>query len=128
MNPKVDSAEELEEKTKDICEVYGQAQELAEQGIKLYATDEGTGMQAKERLNADHLMRKGKPRRVEYEYLRHGTLSLTANFEIATGQVESSTIKQTRTEADFAGHIKQTVENTSEAKEWWFILRSIEHA
>ena len=122
MNPKVDSAEELEEKTKDICEVYGQAQELAEQGIKLYATDECTGIQAKERLNADHLMRKGKPRRVEYEYLRHGTLSLTANFEIATGQIESSTIKQTRTEADFAGHIKQTVENTSEAKEWWFIL------
>jgi hypothetical protein len=122
LNPKVDSAEELEEKTKDICEVYGQAQELAEQGIKLYATDECTGIQAKERLNADHLMRKGKPRRVEYEYLRHGTLSLTANFEIATGQIESSTIKHTRTEADFAGHIKQTVENTSEAKEWWFIL------
>lgn len=66
-------------------------------------------------------MKKGKVRRVEYEYIRHGTLTLIANFEIATGQVESSTIKETRTEADFAGHIKKTVEATPQAKGWWFI-------
>ncbi len=122
MNPKVESAAELEEKTKEICEVYGQAQKLAESGIKLYSTDECTGIQAKERLHADHLMKRGKARRVEYEYIRHGTLSLTANFEIASGRVESSTINQTRTEADFVGHIEKTVENTREAKEWLFIV------
>jgi hypothetical protein len=122
LNPKVESAEELEEKTKEICEIYGQAQELAESGIKLYSTDECTGIQAKERLNADHLMKKGKARRVEYEYIRYGTLSLTANFEIATGQVESPTINETRTETDFVGHIKQTVENTPKAQGWWFIV------
>lgn len=79
MNPKVESAAELEEKTKEICEVYGKAQELAESGIKVYSTDECTGIQAKERLHADHLLKSGKARRVEYEYIRHGTLSLTAN-------------------------------------------------
>ena len=118
----MESAAELEEKTKEICEVYGTAPELAVAGIKLYSTDECTGIQAKERLNADQLMKSGKPRRVEYEYLRHGTLSLIANFEIATGQIESPTIKETRTEADFALHIKETVEKTSEAVGWWFVV------
>ena len=122
MNPKVESAAELEEKTKEICEIYEAAPELAKDGIKIYSTDECTGIQAKERLHADQLMRKGQARRVEYEYIRHGTLSLTANFEIATGQVEWSTINETRTETDFTGHIKETVEKTLEAQEWWFIV------
>ncbi len=122
MNPKVASAAELEAKTKEICEIYAKAKDLAEQGIKLYSTDECTGMQAKERLNADQLMKKGKPKRVEYEYRRHGTLCLTANFEIATGQVESSTISETRTEVDFTEHLKKTVENTPQAIRWWFIV------
>ena len=53
MNPKVESAAELEEQTKEICEIYGEAQALAKEGIKVYSTDECTGIQAKERLNAD---------------------------------------------------------------------------
>lgn len=122
MNPKVASPAELEEKTKEICEVYGKAEELAAKGIKFYSTDECTGIQAKERLHPDQLMKKGKARRVEYEYIRHGTLSLTANFEIATGQVEASSIKETRTEEDFVGHLKKTVEHTPQAKGWWFIV------
>lgn len=122
MNPKVESAAELEEETKKICGVYGQAGELAAAGIKLYSTDECTGMQAKERLYAEHLMKKGKARRVEYEYLRHGTLSLTANFEIASGRIESPTINERRTEADFAEHIERTVEKNAEAVGWWFIV------
>ena len=118
----MESAAELEEKTKEICDIYGKAKELAAQGIKIYSTDECTGIQAKERLNADQLMKKGKPRRVEYEYLRHGTLCLTANFEIATGQIESSSINETRTEPDFTRHLKETVENAAQAKKWWFIV------
>lgn len=122
MNPKVDSAAELEEKTKEICEIYAAAPALAATGIKLYSTDECTGMQAKERLHPDQLMKQGQARRVEYEYIRHGTLCLTANFEIATGQIESPTINETRTEEDFVGHIKQTVENAPKAEQWWFIV------
>jgi DDE superfamily endonuclease len=122
LNPKVEAAEELEEKTKEICEIYEAAPELAKVGIKLYSTDECTGIQAKERLHPAHLMKKGKARRVEYEYIRHGTLSLTANFEIATGQIESPTINETRTEADFVEHLKRTVENTAQATGWWFIV------
>ena len=122
MNPKVESAEELEEKTKEICEIYEAAPELAKAGIKVYSTDECTGMQAKERLHTARPLRAGKARRVEYEYIRHGTLSLIANFEVASGRIETSTINETRTETDFTGHIKQTVENALEAKRWWFIV------
>jgi putative transposase len=118
----VESGEELEEQTKEICEIYEAAPELAEAGIKVYSTDECTGIQAKERLSPAHLMKKGKVRRVEYEYIRHGTLSLTANFEIATGQIESPTIKETRTEADFVEHLERTVRNTAQASGWWFIV------
>jgi len=50
LNPKVESAEELEERTREICEIYEKAAELAKIGIKLYSTDECTGIQAKERL------------------------------------------------------------------------------
>ncbi len=122
MNPKVESAIELEAQTKEICEIYAQAGEVAAAGIKLYSTDECTGRQAKERLNADRSMKKGKVRRIEYEYIRHGTLALIANFEVASGEIESPTINETRTEADFAGHIRKTLEKYPEAGGWWFIV------
>jgi hypothetical protein len=47
---------------------------------------------------------------VEFEYIRHGTQTLIGNFEVATGQVISPTIEETRTEQDFVGHICATVE------------------
>lgn len=122
LNPKVESAEELEVETKVICDVYQEAQQITQAGIKLYSTDECTGIQAKQRLHADHPMKKGRVKRVEYEYIRHGTLSLIANFEIISGRLENSTIGETRTEADFAEHIAKTVEKEAEAAGWWFIV------
>ena len=118
----MESPAELEEQTTEICEIYAQAQALAAQGIKLYSSDECTGIQAKERLNADRPLKKGQVRRVEYEYIRHGTMCLIANFEIASGAIQSPTINETRTEADFALHIKKTVEKYPEAGGWWFIV------
>lgn len=122
LNPKVESQEELEEKTREVCGIYAEAQEVAEKGVKLYSSDECTGIQAKERLNADRPLKRGKDRRVEYEYKRHGTLCLTVNFEVSSGRIEWPTIGETRTEADFAGHIKRTIENEPEALGWWFIV------
>jgi transposase len=42
-------------------------------------------------------------------YLRHGTQTLIANFEVARGQVVAPSIGPTRTEADFAAHIAKTI-------------------
>ena len=122
LNPKVESAEELEAETKVICELYREAGQITGAGIKLYSTDECTGIQAKERLHTDQRLKKGRVKRVEYEYIRHGTLSLIANFEIISGRLESPTIGEIRTEADFAEHIAKTVENESAAAGWWFIV------
>jgi transposase len=100
--------------------VYHQALELHEQGIHVISVDEKTGIQALERI---HPTQPEKPRqvaRVEFEYKRHGTQALIANFEVATGQVIFPTIQETRTEVDFLQHIKQTVESNPQAK-WIFI-------
>ena len=100
--------------------MYHQAVELHEQGIHIISVDEKTGIQALERI---HPTQPEKPRqvaRVEFEYKRHGTQALIANFEVATGQVIFPTIQETRTEVDFLQHIKQTVESDPQAK-WIFI-------
>ena len=66
-------------------------------------------------------MTPGLIERVEHEYIRHGTLSLIANFEVATGRVLSPSIGPTRNEADFATHIENTID-TDPQGEWIFIV------
>lgn len=49
--------------------------------------DEKTGIQALERAAPSQPMRPGKPQRQEFEYIRHGTLSLLSLMLVGTGQV-----------------------------------------
>jgi transposase len=49
--------------------------------------DEKTGMQAKQRIYPDQLMRPGQPARQEFEYKRHGTLVLLAAMVVHTGEI-----------------------------------------
>lgn len=79
-----------------------------------------TGVQALERLHPCLPMLPGQVERQEFEYKRHGTLSLIANLEVATGQVVMPSLGPTRTEADFAAHIKETIQTDPEAV-WIFI-------
>ncbi len=79
-----------------------------------------SGIQALERKAPHKPMKPGRIERIEHEYIRHGTLSLIANFEVATGRVLSPSIGPTRNEADFATHIENTI-NTAPAAEWIFI-------
>ena len=65
-------------------------------------------------------MLPGHVERQEFEYERHGTLSLIANLEVATGQIVTPSLGPTRTEADFAAHIAQTIQ-TDPAAAWIFI-------
>ena len=60
----------------------------------MVSTDEKTGMQALERLHETKPVRPGLVERVEFEYIRHGTLSLIANFEVATGRRRRSTTSE----------------------------------
>jgi hypothetical protein len=103
-----------------VCKLYHQAEALHAQGVHVVSTDEKTGIQALERIHPHHPLAPGKVELVEFEYERHGRQALIANFEVATGQVISPRILDTRTEHDFANHIQQTVATDPQA-EWIFI-------
>ena len=55
-----------------------------------------TGIQALERKFANQPMRPGKRERQEFEYIRHGTQTLIASFDVATGQVIKANVGDTR--------------------------------
>lgn len=80
-----------------------------------------TGIQALERTHPSKPMRPGLVELVEFEYIRHGTQSLIANWEVALGRVITPSIGPTRNEYDFANHIANTIETDPEAT-WVFIV------
>lgn len=75
-------------------------------------------MQALERKITE--MKPGRPERKDSNYVRHGTQCLIANFNVATGEIVSPTIGDTRTEADFLKHIINTINVDSNGK--WIII------
>jgi hypothetical protein len=106
---------------KTICDLYAAAPQLHEQGVHIVSTDEKTGIQALERACPNKPMIPGKPTLIEHEYSRHGTQALIANLEVATGLCIAPSIGATRTEADFAAHIEQTVSTDPEGS-WVFVV------
>ena len=102
----------------DINELYHQAPELAHKGAAVMSTDEMTGVQALERKHPGLPMAPGKVERREFEYIRHGTVSFTMNFNVCTGQIGKVSAGSTRTEDDFARHIRQTVESMPSIIKW----------
>lgn len=107
-----------------VCELYGQALSLHDQGAHVVSCDEKTGIQALERARPALPLRPGLIERLEYEYVRHGTLCLIANFDVATGRVESPTIGLTRSEQDFADHITRTIDTDPDAP-WIFVADNL---
>jgi hypothetical protein len=74
------------------------------------STDEMTGIQALERCAATKTMKPGQMEKPEFEYKRHGTVTLIGNFHVVTGEMIAPTLGPTRTEADFVAHISQTIQ------------------
>jgi hypothetical protein len=66
-----------------ICELHKKALELLTQGIHLVSTDEMSGIQALERIHPTLPMRPKRVERIEFEYIRHGTQTLLANWHVA---------------------------------------------
>jgi transposase len=112
--------EVFEQEAETVCQTYVKAQTAYESGRHTVSVDEKTGIQALERLYPTKPTRPGLVERREFEYVRHGTLTLIANFEVALGQVIAPSLGPTRTEADFAAHIEQTIASDPQA-EWIFV-------
>ncbi len=108
-----------------VCDVYAEAPALQAQGAHVVSTDEMTGIQALERAAPTLPARPGAVERREFEYVRHGTQCLIANFAVATGEVVAPTIGPTRTEADFAAHIDRTVATDPDAP-WIFVVDQLD--
>jgi len=87
--------------------------------------DERTGMQALERKYPTKPARPGQIERIEFEYIRHGTLCLTANLDVLTGTIIEPTIAQTRGNEDFLGHIERLVDLCPHAG-WVFIADNLD--
>ena len=104
-----------------MCDLYEQAPQLAQRGIHVVSTDEKTGIQALQRAQPTKPMRPGQPALIEHEYIRHGTQTLIANLDVATGHCRAPSIGDTRTEADFVAHIQQAVAQDPDGT-WIFIL------
>jgi transposase len=64
----------------------------------LFSVDEKTAMQARSRKRATRRVRPGQVERREFEYVRHGTVSLMAALNVITGTVHSKII--TRNDSD----------------------------
>ena len=109
---------------REVCECYEQAPQRLEQGIHTASVDEKPSIQALERRAPIKPMRPGEVEKREFEYIRHGTQVLTANFEIATGEVIAPTVQDTRNEQQFADHIQRTIATDAEAG-WIFIADNL---
>jgi transposase len=124
LHARPDDPAEFVEQVEEICDLYAEAPALEKAGVQLLSCDEMTGIQALERAAPTLPMQPGQVERREFEYVRHGTLSLIANFKVATGQIVSPTLGPTRTEEDFVAHIRQTVASGPTA-EWVIILDNL---
>ena len=112
-------------KVEGVCDCYLDAPRLyAEENTHTVSTDEMTGIQALERIAPTLPLDKGKTECREFEYARHGTLTLIGNFHVVTGELIAPSLGPTRTEADFVVHVAQTV-NTDPTASWVFVVDNL---
>ena len=74
----------------DVCGLYLSPPDNA----VVLSIDEKTGIQAKSRKYPTQPLRPGRPARREFEYVRHGTASLMAAMDVATGKVFATDIER----------------------------------
>jgi hypothetical protein len=119
-NPTIEDEEAFRQAVVRICTLYREAADRLAQGAHTVCVDEKTGIQALERTHPDKPVQPGQPARLEFEYRRHGTQALIPTFEVATGEILVAHVGATRTEADFAAVIVETIDTDPRA-EWVFV-------
>jgi putative transposase len=109
----------------DLTTLYMHAPALLDAGERVLSTDEMTGIQALERKHPTIPMGPGRAERCEFEYIRHGTVTLIANFDVAQGTIVAPSLGPTRTEEDFVAHITRTVASAPEVPRWHFVVDNL---
>jgi putative transposase len=112
----------FEEKVTAITDTYLNAIERDALGEQTISLDEMTGIQALERKYPDKPLEPGKIQRREFEYIRHGTQTLIASFNVATGAIIQASVGDTRTEVDYLTHVQQTIATNPNATKWPLVM------
>ena len=92
------------------------------EGELTFSLDEMTGIQALERLMPDIPMKPGRCVKQEFEYIRHGTQTLIASFNVATGAIALATVGDTRTEQDFEAHVRKLIEQSPDVAKYHLVM------
>ena len=108
----------------DVCSVYRSAI-AAKDTTKTVSIDEMIGIQALERIAPTLPVKPGKVERREFEYIRHGTQTLIAHFDVATGKV-GGIVAQTRTEADFVSFLDDLFATQAPAMRWRIVCDNLD--
>ena len=125
LNSKEKDPQVFRQQVELVCQTYLQASERYYcENTRTISVDEMCGIQALERIAPSLPMRPGQSERIEFEYIRHGTLCLIGNWDVVLGKMIAPTIGRTRTGFDFAWHIHDTIATDPEAR-WKFVLDNL---
>jgi len=108
-----------------VCQTYLNAPHLYQQfNTHTVCVDEMTSLQANERHAETKLPKPGQTAKEEFQYTRHGTVCVTANWHVVRGQIVAPTIAETRDNQDFAKHIQDTIA-TDPLAGWVFVVDNL---
>ena len=108
------------EKVNAICKLYRKAPRNA----VVLSIDEKTGIQAIERKHPGRAPAPGQLRRREFEYVRHGTQTLIAAFDVISGKVQGS-VGGSQTEADFVAYLEALFAADENAQGWKIVCDNL---
>jgi hypothetical protein len=108
----------FESKGAEICAIIKRQQD-----VRTVSVDEMMGVQALERAAPDLPVQPGKVAWLEFEYIRHGTQTVIAAFDVTTGQVTAS-VGETRTEQDYANFLDTLFAAGPPTTEWRVIVEN----
>ena len=89
-----------------MCDIYLSIEELTQENVHVYSTDEKMGIQAREHANPKQNMQPRQIERVDPEYIRHGTSGIIASRNVATGEIVEPLVQPERKEPDFLRHVE----------------------
>lgn len=108
-----------------VCKTYLNAADVRDRdNVKTVCIDEMTSLGANERRADKSHPRPGQVAKIECQYNRHGTLSLTGSWDVVAGQMIHTTINETRNAEDFAQHVKSTIQ-TDPTAGWIFVVDNL---
>lgn len=107
---KYEDPEAYKAKVEAINALYHQAMDMEgsdeNSDVLIYSADEMTGLQALERQYESKPTAPGKTARQEFNYIRHGTISMTGFYNVVTGVVADPFLNPTRDAKDFVAALE----------------------